>query len=186
MAYTLYNDKAEDFECSLSLEGASLDNSFARLILECNEYNLIFKGTISDDGKCHVPIKNIKRLFPKESSGNLMLEVVADDAYFSPWSDEVTIKPSKMVTVESVNMGGKPQKPKMKVMEVKQSKLIEKNKPNLDELCESLKKYGFTREILQKNTKKSIPVLGKVIYEYYKAFDIKPAKGVLKEIVNKL
>lgn len=189
MAYTLYNDKTEDFECSLSLEGASLDNSFARLILECNEYNLIFKGTISEGGKCRIPIKNLKRLFPNESQGNLMLEVVADDAYFSPWSDEVTIKPSKVVTVESVNLGNDISKPKMVVTEIKEKpkqEVKEKVTPNINELCESLKNSGFTKDVIYKNRKKAIPVLGRVIHEYYKSFNVKPKAGILKEIVNKL
>jgi hypothetical protein len=189
MAYILNNDKQEDFECSLALEGASLDDSMARVILEINDTMLMFKGTIDESGKCHVPIKNLKKIFPKEATGNMKLEVIAEDTYFSPWEDSVTIKPSKVVTVESVKLNKEPEKPKM-VVEVKEQKVeqkpVKKPSPNINELCESLIKQGFNKTVIYKNKKQSIPVLGKVIHEYYKAYDMKPEKGAMKEILNNL
>lgn len=59
--YKLFTDKTELFECNIKLEGASLKNSHARLLVESDDLNLMFKGTISSTGKCQIPIKKIKR-----------------------------------------------------------------------------------------------------------------------------
>jgi hypothetical protein len=40
--YKLFTDKTELFECNVKLEGASLKNSQARLIIESEEINLLF------------------------------------------------------------------------------------------------------------------------------------------------
>ena len=38
--YKLFTDKAELFECDIKIEGASLSNSKARLVVETNDYSL--------------------------------------------------------------------------------------------------------------------------------------------------
>ena len=38
--YKLFTDKTEVFECNIKLEGASLKNSHARLIIESEDVNL--------------------------------------------------------------------------------------------------------------------------------------------------
>ena len=42
--YKLFTDKTELFECSISLQGASLKKSKARLVIETPEYSLLFNG----------------------------------------------------------------------------------------------------------------------------------------------
>ena len=42
--YKLFTDKSELFECYIKIEGASLSNSKARLVVETNEYSLMFNG----------------------------------------------------------------------------------------------------------------------------------------------
>ena len=96
--YTLYSDKPNLFECSIQLEGTSISNSFARLIIESEENSLVFNGEINNNGVCLVPIKKIKGLVSE--GGNMRLEVVADDMYFNPWNSEYELKQSKSVTVE--------------------------------------------------------------------------------------
>ena len=58
--YKLYTDKNENFECKLKLEGASLKKAFARIILESEDMNLVFKGKIDSSGKCSIPIKKLR------------------------------------------------------------------------------------------------------------------------------
>lgn len=181
MGYILNNDKQEDFKCNLALEGASLDDSSARILLEIGDTILMFKGSVNENGTCSIPIKNLKKIFPNEISGKMKLEVIAEDTFFSPWEDDVTIKPSKSVTVEAVSIKKEPEKPKMVVEVAKREK-----KPDIDELCENLKKQGFTKEVILKDVKKSIPILGKVIHEYYKSFNTKPVKGISKKILAKI
>ena len=98
--YTLYTDKQELFECSISLEGASVKNSQARLIVESDNLNLLFKGTIDSNGKCSVPIKKLKNLLEESTKGKIRLEVIADDTYFTPWESDFEVETARKVTVE--------------------------------------------------------------------------------------
>jgi hypothetical protein len=98
--YTLYTDKQELFECSISLEGASVKNSQARLIVESDNLNLLFKGTIDSKGKCTVPIKKLKNLLEESTKGKIRLEVIADDTYFTPWESDFEVETARKVTVE--------------------------------------------------------------------------------------
>ena len=82
--YTLFTDKTEVFECDLQLEGASLKKSFARLLIESPEINLVFNGEISSSGKCKIPVKKLKGLLDENVKGKIKLEVVAEDTYFTP------------------------------------------------------------------------------------------------------
>lgn len=98
--YTLFTDKTELFECNIKLEGASLKNSQARLIIESEDINLLFKGQITTDGKCIIPIKKLKGLLEGSTKGEIKLEVIADDTYFTPWKSEFVVEASKKLTVE--------------------------------------------------------------------------------------
>jgi len=98
--YKLYTDKPEIFECDIKIAGASLSRSTARLVVETSEYSLMFNGKISESGKCEIPIRKLKGLIDESSKGNIRLEVIAEDTYFTPWKSEFDIQASKQVTVE--------------------------------------------------------------------------------------
>ena len=98
--YKLFTDKAELFECSISLQGASLKKSKARLVVETQDYSLLFNGTISKGGKCEIPIKKLKGLIDEDTKGNIRLEVIAEDTFFTPWESDFEVDTSKKVTVE--------------------------------------------------------------------------------------
>jgi hypothetical protein len=98
--YKLFTDKTELFECSISLEGASLKKSKARLVIETPEYSLLFNGNISKGGKCEIPIKKLKGLIDENTKGNIRLEVIAEDTFFTPWESDFEVDTSKKVTVE--------------------------------------------------------------------------------------
>jgi hypothetical protein len=98
--YTLFTDKTELFECNIKLEGASLKNSQARLIIESEDINLLFKGQITPEGKCLIPIKKLKGLLEGNTKGEIKLEVIAEDTYFTPWKSEFIVEASKKLTVE--------------------------------------------------------------------------------------
>ena len=61
--YKLFTDKAELFECDIKIEGSSLSQSNARLVIETKDYSLLFNGDINSEGKCSIPIKKIKRSY---------------------------------------------------------------------------------------------------------------------------
>lgn len=98
--YKLFTDKAEIFECDIKVEGSSLNKSDARLVIETKDYSLLFKGNISDSGKCRIPIKKLKGLIDESSKGTIKLEVIAEDTYFTPWETNFEVQASKKVTVE--------------------------------------------------------------------------------------
>ena len=98
--YKLFTDKAELFECSISLQGASLKESRARLVVETTDYSLLFNGNISKSGKCEIPIKKLKGLIDEDTTGNIRLEVIAEDTFFTPWESDFEVETSKKVTVE--------------------------------------------------------------------------------------
>jgi hypothetical protein len=126
--YKLFTDKTELFECSISLEGASLKKSKARLVIETKEYSLLFKGTISNSGKCEIPIRKLKGLIDENTSGNIRLEVIAEDTFFTPWESDFEVDASKKVTVEV-----KSQTTKKPIVEAKVEVKIKNEKPTLTE-----------------------------------------------------
>ena len=85
MAYKLYTDKQETFECDLYLEGADLKDSSARILVETKDLTLLFPGKITKDGNCKVPIKKLKGLLDEKSEGNIKLEVIAEHTLIQPW-----------------------------------------------------------------------------------------------------
>lgn len=97
--YNLFKDKNENFSCDISLEGASLGDTEARLILETSDWNLLFEGKIDSNGKCTIPIKKLS-ILNEGTTGNIRLEVIADGTIFTPWEDEFKVKLSKKVAVK--------------------------------------------------------------------------------------
>ena len=98
--YKLFTDKSELFECDIKLRGASLKKSKARLVVETTDYSLMFNGSISNSGKCEIPIRKLKGLIDEDTSGNIRLEVIAEDTFFTPWESDFEVETSKKVTVE--------------------------------------------------------------------------------------
>jgi hypothetical protein len=95
--YKLYRDINEEFSCDIAIEGSSPEDTYARIIVESEEWSLVFPGTIRN-GKCIVPIKKLGILKEGEI-GNIKLEVVAEGNLFIPWEDTFKVKVSKKVTV---------------------------------------------------------------------------------------
>jgi len=95
--YTLYSDKNNIFECDIQLEGASLSQAFARVIVESKGVNLVFNGEINSTGNCRI---NLPKLNILKEGGEMKLEVIADDMYFNPWNSPFELKKSKNITVE--------------------------------------------------------------------------------------
>ena len=98
--YKLFTDKSELFECDIKLQGASLNKSKARLVVETQDYSLMFNGSISNRGKCEIPIRKLKGLIDEDTTGNIRLEVIAEDTFFTPWESDFEVETSKKVTVE--------------------------------------------------------------------------------------
>ena len=126
--YKLFTDKPELFECDIKLEGASLSKSSARLVVETSDYSLLFKGEINSNGKCEIPIRKLKGLIDENTKGNIRLEVIAEDTFFTPWESDFEVDVSKKVTVEV-----KSQTTKKPIVETKVKVNVKNEKPTITE-----------------------------------------------------
>jgi hypothetical protein len=97
--YPVFKDKFESFTCNVLVEGAKLHNTKARLILESEDWNLVFEGDIDQTGKCTIPIKKLN-ILDEGTVGKIRLEVIADNTIFSPWEDDFKVRLSKKVEVQ--------------------------------------------------------------------------------------
>ena len=114
--YKLFKDKSENFICDIAVEGVNQDDTEARLIIESNDWTLMFKGEIKN-GKCIIPIKKLN-ILNEGQIGNIKLEINADGNLFTPWEDKFIVKVSKKVTVklnENKSIDPKKTKPGVKV-----------------------------------------------------------------------
>lgn len=143
MAYKLFLDKNNLFECDIQLQGASLKSSFARIIVEGKDHSYVFNGEIDQNGHCSVELNKLKDIFENNETGTIKLEVVADDVYFNPWSDsfqtdlskriDVVVKEQEEVTKPMISVSVKKQpivkdETEIKKSIVKESKIV-KQKP---------------------------------------------------------
>ena len=180
--YKLYTDKQETFECDLFLEGADLKESSARIVVESKDLTLMFKGTIDDKGNCKVPIKKLKGLMSENTTGDIKLEVIAEDTLIEPWQSDFIVDTAKKVTVEIKSQKTKPQikestKPQVKVKSVK-------NYVNpIDEMVNTLIENNMTINKVLQNKKKIAPILN----NYANTINYQGGtQKFIKEVINKL
>ena len=180
--YKLYTDKQETFECDLFLEGADLKKSSVRIVIESKDLTLMFKGTIDKNGNCKVPIKKLKGLMSENTTGDIKLEVIAEDTLIEPWQSDFVVDTAKKVTVEVKSQKTKPQikestKPQVKVKSVK-------NYVNpINEMVNTLIENNITIGKVSQNKKKIAPILK----NYAKTINYKGGtQKFIKEVINKL
>ena len=144
--YTLYSDKKNVFECDIQLEGASLSQAFARVIVEGEDLNLVFNGHITKEGNCKIEMPKLSML---NEGGEMKLEVIAEDMYFNPWNSSFELKKSKSITVEVKQPTEKiikENKATVKVKLPKETKVQKKvSKPK-----KTIKESNFTKQDLKK------------------------------------
>ncbi len=98
--YPVYKDKIEDFKFEIYLEGdAKLSNTQARLILESEEWSIIFNGSIDRKGICTIPMKKLS-ILEENTIGKIKVEVISDNTVFIPWEDEFKVKLSKKISIK--------------------------------------------------------------------------------------
>jgi hypothetical protein len=182
VAYKLYTDKQETFECDLFLEGADLKNSSARILVETKDLTLLFPGTISKDGNCKVPIKKLKGLMGENTTGDIKLEVIAEDTLIEPWQSNFVVSTSKKVTVEVKSQGNKKpikesSKPQVKIKNVKN------NFNPINEIVEFLKENNMTLKNIVKDKKRIVSILE----NYSNKIEYKGGtKKFIREVIKKL
>ena len=181
--YKLYTDKQETFECDLFLEGADLKQSSARLIVESKDLTLMFKGTIDDKGNCKVPIKKLKGLMGENTTGDIKLEVIAEDTLIEPWQSDFVVETAKKVTVEIKSQ--KEEKPQIKESTKPQVKVKSvKNYVNpINEMVNTLIENNITINKVLQNKQKIAPILK----NYANTINYQGGtQKFIKEVINKL
>jgi hypothetical protein len=194
--YTLYTDKTEDFKCNIGVEGATINNTKARLVLESKDMNLLFEGSIDSSGNCIIPIKKLKHILPEGIEGMMKLEVIADDTYFSPWEDSFQVKVNKKVTVEVANDSRKQNIKENKIniqvtgvqKENKQIARVSKVTPirkrsHSDIVSEILNSKGINLKNFDKHINKVVPL----VEAYVKKYNVKESTDdFLNEVIINL
>ena len=181
--YKLFTDKTELFECSISLQGASLKKSKARLVVETPDYSLLFNGTISKSGKCEIPIKKLKGLIDEDTKGNIRLEVIAEDTFFTPWESDFEVNASKKVTVEV-----KSQTTKKPIIEAKVEVKVKNEKPTITEKDHviNLFKLLIKEDINVDNISYKRNELNNIVATYLKENDVKNTNKVINGVLKVL
>ena len=154
MAYKLYTDKANKFNCNIEVEGTSLAKSQVRLVIESDDINYMFKGSIQSNGECEVIIPKTKNFLSEGSIGNMRLEVIADDVYFEPWASDFSVVTNKKVTVQIAEQEEEKPKMKVQVVEQKEEPKVEKPKVQVSKIAKKpsnvLTKEDIIRKLLGK------------------------------------
>ena len=182
--YKLFTDKSELFECDIKLQGASLKKSKARLVVETQDYSLLFNGSINSNGKCEIPIRKLKGLIDEDTSGNIRLEVIAEDTFFTPWQSDFEVETSRKVTVEVKTQTT--QKPILEAKAtVKPQQVTISEKKHVVNLFKLLIKEDINIDNISYKRNK----LNNIVATYLKEHTIKDTEkiinGVLKVLVNK-
>jgi len=182
--YKLFTDKTELFECNISLQGASLKKSKARLVVETQDYSLLFNGSINSNGKCEIPIRKLKGLIDEDTSGNIRLEVIAEDTFFTPWQSDFEVETSRKVTVEVKNQTA--QKPILEAKAtIKPQQVTISEKKHVVNLFKLLIKEDINIDNISYKRNK----LNNIVATYLKEHTVKDTEkiinGVLKVLVNK-
>ena len=174
--YKLFTDKSELFECDIKLQGASLKKSKARLVVETQDYSLMFNGSISKGGKCEIPIRKLKGLIDEDTTGNIRLEVIAEDTFFTPWESDFEVETSKKVTVEV-----KSQTTKKPIIEAK-VKITNSEQQHVVNLLKLLIKEDINiKNISYKRNK-----LNNIVATYLKENTVKNNKEVIRGVLKRL
>ena len=174
--YKLFTDKSELFECDIKLQGASLKKSKARLVVETQDYSLMFNGSISKGGKCEIPIRKLKGLIDEDTTGNIRLEVIAEDTFFTPWETDFEVETSKKVTVEV-----KTQTSKKPIVEAKVTITNSEQKHVIN-----LFKLLVKENINMKNISYKRNKLNNIVATYLKENTVKDTNKVISGVLKKL
>lgn len=184
--YTLYTDKSETFTAEIAVKNASLKNSVARLVVESENLDLVFKGKIND-GKCIVPIRKLKGILDENTKGNMSLEVIVEDTYFKPWSDDFIVEEHTSIKVAVKEQ--KEESSNKPILEVKVKNPVTSHVQKVSIPAQEIMSICKIFEINSKNFKTTKRTdFKQLVKEYFKEnkeFQ-KKMNPILNEVVNNL
>ena len=166
MPYKLYTDKNDEFSCEISVKNASMKNSIARLVVEADGLCLAFNGKIDGD-RCIIPIRRLKGLLEENTRGNMHLEVIVEDTYFTPWKSDFVVEEHTSVKVKVNEEKRVSNKPMVEVKSVFKPKIQSKEAVNisvpLKEIASLCERFG----IRKRNASKRKSDLSQILKEYF-------------------
>lgn len=181
--YKILLDQNKLFECDIKIEGASSENSKARLVLETESFSICFDGKIQN-GKVKIPISKLKNILKENKKGNITLEVIAEDTYFTPWKETYETDTYRKVEVEFKDDSLIVEKKKPTV-----SVVLSENDRHVDNIVTILKK----RNIKSKDVYKNPSIMTEAMAIYFKKMGIKSAKesvakaeSILNQLIDKV
>ena len=177
-AYTIYLDKEETFECEVSIKNASIKDSSARLIIESDDINLVFFGTVSKD-TITVPIKSLKKYFTESDKATIKLEVIVENNLVTPWESELLFDSYNKVEIKEIkNVKSKPLI-EIKVKEDKKQQQLEAKTKEIEQkvVAESKKPVKSLKEKLLESVNEQVKKI---------QVDGKLNKEEKKELIKKL
>ena len=147
MNYTIYLDKDETFECEASIKNSSYKNASARLIIESEDINLVFFGSVEKD-TISVPIKSLKKYFTENDSAKIKLEVIVENQLITPWESEVEFDNYNKVEIKEIKSTKA-----TPMVEIK----IKEDKKNVDSKVQEVEKQLVEKKSEKKVVKKKDP-----------------------------
>ncbi len=96
--YKIFKDKERTFKCNVDVQGADINDCRARLIFESESGIFMLKGDIDKNGICKITVPKEKML-SEGVSGNITLEVIAENTIFEAWNDRFEVLVDKKVSV---------------------------------------------------------------------------------------
>ena len=155
-----------------------------RLVVETQDYSLLFNGSINSNGKCEIPIRKLKGLIDEDTSGNIRLEVIAEDTFFTPWQSDFEVETSKKVTVEVKTQTT--QKPILEAKAtVKPQQVTKSEKKHVVNLFKLLIKEDINIDNISYKRNKLNNIVATYLKEHTVNNTEKVINGVLKVLENK-
>ena len=187
--YKIYLDQNKTFKCDIKIEGADSSKSEARLVLETKDFFITFKGSIKD-GKVNIPISKLKGVLSENYKGNMSLEIIAEDTFFTPWKDTFETDTLRKVEVSFNNKANLIKETNTKIqpkpsVAVKMAPTKSSAESYANDIIAMLKEYKITFKDLAKKPKILIEVVS--IYCAYKKINAKDSKTLnqILEVISK-
>ena len=119
--YNIQLDALKNFECTLKVQGTSLKKSKINLVIESEGIDIRCRGSIDDFGRVSIPIKRMKGILEENMTGNMYIEVIADDTYHTPFKTTYITEMSKKAEIidEIKSVSVAPEKKATMIMDVK-------------------------------------------------------------------
>lgn len=187
--YKLYTDAEKKFTCKVDVGGTSLTECKARIILETDSISLLFNGSINNNGMCEIPIHKLRDYLKENQSGNIKLEIIADNTMFHPWNDTFVVETKKKVSVTEINSNDEtPSKKIVSENDIRVSvKVNDIVKENTNKLIATHSK--LLSEQVRKRNVKTVDEFNAIVSTYFSILDknkIKLSESVKNTIKRKL